>query len=430
MSQPPVQEIVSMETRVIATLPVTEQVIHAFNESVPETAATLPDLTEIEQARLQAALANARGALRDSEKGHGILFSPQNKLGSLVQSLIVENRTDVEPIGTTGLLEAKFDTRDWGGWLGTFWQTLKGSKKFPWRENPEGPARVPQFDKADPRIALFSDWGTGLYGAPFISASIAADPEPVDVVMHLGDVYYSGKEKELASRFTALWPDRPGALNRSLNANHEMYCGGKPYMDVIASPRFSQPASYFAIANDRWVLVGLDSAYDEHDLAGGQAEWLQTLVSGLDPDQRVVLFSHHQPFSILGNQGPKLVEKLKPLLEARRIFAWYWGHEHHCILYDKHEPWGMFGRCVGHAGMPEFRPDQLGAPVPTPQFRTLAGKKGVPGGLVLDGPNADIPGEEKKFMPHGYVTLQFAPDRIIETVYDSHRVELRRGELL
>jgi hypothetical protein len=90
----------------------------------------------------------------------------------------------------------------------------------------------------------------------------------------------------------------------------------------------------------------------------------------------------------------------------------------------------MFGRCVGHGGMPEFRPRELGDAVPTPQFRRLEGVNGLPGAFVLDGPNPDIPGEEKEFTPHGYVALQFASDRIIETVYDSHRVELRRGELV
>ena len=34
--------------------------------------------------------------------------------------------------------------------------------------------------------------------------------------------------------------------------------------------------------------------------------------------------------------------------KRKKIFAWYWGHEHRCALYDQHPKWGVFGRCIGN----------------------------------------------------------------------------------
>jgi len=91
------------------------------------------------------------------------------------------------------------------------------------------------------------------------------------------------------------------------------------------------------------------------------------------------------------------------------------------VIYDKHPGWNMYGRCVGHAGMPEFRPSAMGPAVPTRQFRRFAGNAaaGVPSALVLDGPNPFIKGEEKTFTPHGYMMLRFEKDALVETVHDA-----------
>lgn len=420
-----------MDNRVIATLPVMQNVVPAFQESALHADASdtrFEGLTELERARLVAGLANALGALQDAEKVHGVMATPQNKIASLLQTMVVTHATDTEPLPNRQTLEAKFDTHDWLGWLGTFWEMLKHARKFSWKDAPWGAQRVSQFDKAAPRMAVFGDWGTGLYGAPLIARSIADDPHPVDVVMHLGDVYYSGKQDEIASRFTALWPSRPGALNRSLNGNHEMYCGGQPYIDAIAQAPFGQTSSYFAYENDHWIVVGLDTAYEENDLVAPQTDWLNAIVAGAQ-GRRVVLFSHHQPFSLLSGQGPKLVDKLRALLEGKRIFAWYWGHEHECVLYDKHEGWNMYGRCIGHAGMPEYRPGAMGLVAPPRQFRRFRGRDGIPDSSILDGPNPYIKCEEDKFTPHGYVMLRFEPDKLVETVHDADSTPLLTTEL-
>lgn len=126
------------------------------------------------------------------------MASPQNKIATPLQSMVVANATDTEPLPNRQTLEAKFDTHDWIGWLGTFWEMLKQSKKFTWANAPAAAEQVAQFSTAAPRMAIFGDWGTGLYGAKLIPHSIEADPDLVDIIMHLGDVYYSGKKDEIA----------------------------------------------------------------------------------------------------------------------------------------------------------------------------------------------------------------------------------------
>src|SRR5207245_1541269 len=101
--------------------------------------------------------------------------------------------------------------------------------------------------------------------------------------------------------------------------------------------------------------------------------------------RRIVLFSHHQPFSLYEAQGPKLADDLAPILASGRIFAWYWGHEHRCVLYERHPTWGLYGRCAGHSGFPYFR-DTFDPGTPsttTPDgsvWYTVAGKGEAPKG--------------------------------------------------
>jgi hypothetical protein len=43
--------------------------------------------------------------------------------------------------------------------------------------------------------------------------------------------------------------------------------------------------------------------------------------------RKLILFSHHQPFSRLDKQGPSLQTALADLFQKKGITAWYWGHE-------------------------------------------------------------------------------------------------------
>jgi predicted phosphodiesterase len=365
-----------------------------------------------------AELSRALQLLEDARPRPGVMTTVPDQFTSLLQTYLAEQATAqgraVE--SRNGTLEVRFDEHDILGWASSLFTWWRKFHKFDW-QTPGAPERVADVF----RVAVLSDWGTGLYGAPECGKRIeeAGQKEQTrhHMVLHLGDVYYSGTEKEMAERFLDIWPKVPNAINRALNGNHEMYTGGQAYYERVLS-RFNQKASYFAVENNHWVLGCLDTAYDDHDLHGEQARWVEQLAGGLN-GRRLVLFSHHQPFSLMDNQGPKLVKQLANPLQRGQIFAWYWGHEHHCVLYDRHPLWGLHGRCIGHSGFPYFRDKHFGAPPAAPEFKKLPGKNLVPGAQVLDGINQFISDDPQDYGPNGYVSLEFDGPELIETVHDA-----------
>jgi hypothetical protein len=385
-------------------------------EALPtlQAQANLEAVGDEDTGELLAAMQNALPELQKEQETPGVMTASRDRTGSLLQTFVsIQAPPDgkVQSAGD-GILEATFDSNDIVGWFGSFFTWWKKIVPHPWVTAKANPDPLPN----TANIALLSDWGTGLYGAPVCAKSIE-QAGGYDVVLHLGDVYYSGTESEIKSRFLDLWPKVPGAINRGLNGNHEMYTGGKAYFD-IALKAFDQPASYFALQNDHFLVACLDTAYDEHDLHGDQAKWLTDLVAAAG-DRKLVLFSHHQPYSLMDVQGPKLVEKLKNLLESKRIHAWYWGHEHHCVIYDAHPEWGLRGRCIGHSGFPEFRKKEWGDAPAAPSWRRLDATADSPGGYVLDGRNDYIQGHETEYAPHGYVTLAFAGATMTEEIHQA-----------
>jgi hypothetical protein len=369
-----------------------------------------------------ARLTTALQALEKEERRPGVMASAQDELSSLLQTYLAREAArsgGLESLDEGGL-EAMFDQWD-VRWITTLFSWWKGLKPHPFLAAPAEPERLPN----PARVALLADWGSGLYGAPVCAQTIAREAG-YQLVMHLGDIYYSGDDDEVRDRFLQFWPRVPGAVSRALNGNHEMYTGGKAYFTQIL-PEFGQQASYYSLQNEYWTLVGLDTAYEDHDLTGEQVLWLERVVRQAG-DRRIILFSHHQPYSLLDKQGPKLLQKLGALLAEKRIFAWYWGHEHRCVLYDQHPLWGLYGRCIGHSGFPYFR-DGLGPCPPEPEWTRLRSKNLVPSGLLLDGPNPYIKGRETEYGPNGFVVLEFSGRQLKELVLDADGTVLRKTDL-
>lgn len=392
-----------------------EEAVHTDREQTAASIgleATTAAKDPTQEATFMAQLSEALQYLEEKETTPGVLSSPQHQLASALQSFLAERGVEAQKLEPLAVgLEVKFDNNDIIGWIGSFftwWRRIRPHKFL---------KAAPQADAVGNklRMALLGDWGTGLYGAPVCAESIQGDAKGYDLLFHLGDVYYSGTDREVQERFLDLWPSVPNALSRAMNSNHEMYSGGQAYFKKTL-PRFGQPASYFALQNDHWLLVGLDTAYRDHDLHKDQIPWLRTLLSQAG-GRKVVFFSHHQPFSLLDNQGPNLVSKLGEWLSTRGVFAWYWGHEHRCVLYDQHPTWGLHGRCVGHSGFPYFRENVPQAPAEDSFWRRLDSKNLVPGGRVLDGPNPFVTGQEERYGPHGYMTLEFDAERLNEIVH-------------
>ncbi len=390
--------------------------------------------TALSSPEMVAELSHALRLLEAEQGAAGVMTASRDQATSLLQTFLARQALEEQKVdeGSSGALEARFDQRDFFGWAGSFFDWWKKLAKHDFVDWDGRVDRLPNRT----RIAVLSDWGSGLYGAPPCQKSIEADAGGFDLVFHLGDVYYAGDDDEVRDRFLAFWPRVDGALSRALNGNHEMYTGGRAYFKQ-ALAQFGQPSSFCALENDHWVLVGMDTAYKDHRLHGKQRDWIRQLV-GRAAGRKVVLFSHHQPYSILealkhGQAGQErgLIKDLGEFLANRQIYAWYWGHEHHCVIYDDHPFWGLKGRCVGHSGFPEFRPTKvLGDDPGQLRFRRLPTRNLVPGGLVLDGPNPHVAEAPEKYAPHGYVVLELDGDRLLESYHEAagdllHQVELR-----
>jgi 3',5'-cyclic AMP phosphodiesterase CpdA len=170
----------------------------------------------------------------------------------------------------------------------------------------------------------FGRHGTGLYGAPACQQSIQNGADRYSLLLHLGDVYYySATPDEVEQRFFRFWPNK-APINRTMNGNHEMVTGGHSYFETML-PRIDQKASYFAMQNDNWLLVVLDTEYfesfggQEGNLDNAQIAWLRPIVQAADR-RKVALFSHHQPLTQLDdNNGGNLLSQLATYQLADKI---------------------------------------------------------------------------------------------------------------
>ena len=387
----------------------------AVHDTVDQAADAAANGNSQERARLVAEWNEAVAAMEDADQGSTVLSAPRSDLASRVQTLLASRALEegkvqtVVPSRTVTLdtsetiseetVQVKFDNNDLIGWLGTGLRILFKPPKHPFLAPPEVPDAIPD----DAKIALFSDWGTGLYGAPIIRETIKQLPR-CDIVLHLGDTYYSGGDDEIKDRLIGDWPKRPNAINRTLNGNHEMYSGGKGYFEALQT-FFNQPSSCFALQNANWLILGLDTSYTDFDLDPGQVAWVKRRVAAAGR-RKVILCSHHQPFSALDDQGPKLQVALNELLEQQRITAWFWGHEHRLVLYEPHQRWGFKGRCVGHGGFPAVRDTDVGAGGNVYKWIHMRARPHAPAAQLFDGPNFWVTERPAQFSPHGYLFLE------------------------
>ena len=212
----------------------------------------------------------------------------------------------------------------------------------------------------DGTIAILADWGTGEPEALEVLRQVKQHyPQ---VVLHLGDIYYSGTEYEIENYFRRPWveilqPKASGILSLALPGNHDLYAGGQPFYNLLDS--FEQAASFFCLRNRYWQLIGMDTGLHDRLAEGptrleqSEADWLLDKVDNSD-GRRTMLFSHHQLFSSYEkfdgkNYNEPLYTQLARVLP--QIDLWLWGHEHDLIIFDEYKTLKR-GRCVGGSAFP------------------------------------------------------------------------------
>ena len=256
-------------------------------------------------------------------------------------------------------------------------------------------------------IAIIGDWGTGPWddcgtqgpAAEIMQQLQSLKPAP-DLLVHLGDVYYSGtgnlpdkvvsfmkglaaamnKEsgsdvqfmpnEETTRLIDAWWKTPPIPTSFTLNSNHEMYSGANGLLGVLGKPPFTaqKSASYFAINYADWVIVALDSGFFSSaffNMEGAlgdpqhqqQIEWVQKLnLAG----KKVIALTHHTALTDDAQpiEGTQLCDDMHSALNGRDPDYWYWGHIHNGIVYSAAASMtparstGTLCRCVGHASIP------------------------------------------------------------------------------
>jgi len=268
------------------------------------------------------------------------------------------------------------------------------------------------------RVALVGDWGTGDATAKLLLRQVA-QKQP-DVVIHLGDVYYSGTDHEFQNYFYNIWQNmfglpvvnpggKPNGVSKpatfTLAGNHDMYAGGQPYYNAI--DMLGQPASYFCLRNANWQFIAMDTGLHDNNPTGASVTFLEDTEVAWIKDKmqtangrKTVLLSHHQLFTTFESIGadgnrvnPKLQAQLQDVLPE--VTVWYWGHEHDFVVYPKFM--NVLARCIGHGAVPVGF-NQLGAADPKVPFQPIRLAVDSDGGLLqhgyaimdLNGPSATV----------------------------------------
>ena len=222
--------------------------------------------------------------------------------------------------------------------------------------------------KGTATLALFSDWGTGYYYSQYIAKHIGTNLD-VKQAIHLGDVYYTGQQREFNEYFTSIL--QKYVLKKmpfyALNANHEMDSHGIPYFAFLKDKhkrgqesgncQQSQEGSYFCLWNKHYQVIGIDTAYFEN--GRHRQMWLQDWLSdqlcrGRDESKVNILLSQNEPYS---KKKSELLRKdlARVVVDERMVDLWFWGDEHYCALYGPSDDAPFFGSCIGHGGYPYAR---------------------------------------------------------------------------
>jgi predicted phosphodiesterase len=235
------------------------------------------------------------------------------------------------------------------------------------------------------KIAIIGDWGTGEARAQSLLNEIARSKP--DILLHLGDIYYSCTAAEsnlFHENCKRAFPDGKTRFF-SLCGNHDMYGGGGPYYALLE--QIDQPASFFCLRNQWWQVLAGDTGWNDFrpSTHGADATWIRDRDEGdsyseLDwhkdklvnsEGRKTILLTHHQLFtrnvtidhdvSLAYAAAHKTVASGKLavnqyLMEEFRQFLpqislWIWGHEHNQAIYKPFQGLDR-GRCVGASAIP------------------------------------------------------------------------------
>jgi hypothetical protein len=343
----------------------------------------------------------------------------------------------------------------WAKSLINYYKFLNARVPFPTHMGNTGIQDLVNSDaNGEIRIAIVGDWGVDPNKDPMaakvVSSMASKNPH---YAIHLGDVYYSGLADEEQTNFLlpGVWPfDLPNTISFALNSNHEMYSGGVGYYNgLLRDPRFARQGGigYFALQNENWLIVGLDTAYfgrwssrlyqegtlgnvrDPNGMV--QRDWFHQLLH--DPAQagkRVIVLTHHDGFDIDPGNGALAVKTLwtemtgcvrghtDPSQSGELVgvhdWWWYWGHVHAPIIYQRiffSDNSSVSPRCAGHGAIPYL---------PYPVDYAKYGDETVEIKWAETTRAPLTPRTDKDRAPNGYAVLTLSGTTIKEEFFDEN----------
>ncbi|MES2638153.1 MAG: neutral/alkaline non-lysosomal ceramidase N-terminal domain-containing protein [Myxococcota bacterium] len=229
-------------------------------------------------------------------------------------------------------------------------------------------------------IGLFGDFANGLAHSRYVARQLVGLPYAI----HLGDVYYSGRQEEfdayLAGPLAPLLPDTELFL---LAGNHEMYSRGLTFHRYLDQKRArfpdvqKQEGASFRLLGDKFQIIGLDTEWWKHGRV--RPEMVERLAGWLRegrPDRMNILLTSEHGYDY-GSPGVStlLSRDLKDVLAAGLVDLWFWGNVHHAALYRPGEYGPFAASCVGHAGYPYYTldpddQDRCAAPLEWAEFKS------------------------------------------------------------
>ena len=191
-----------------------------------------------------------------------------------------------------------------------------------------------------------------------------------------------------------------------------MYSGGRGYFDAL-SLFFQQSSSCVALQNTNWLILGLDTAYVDFNLSPAQVQWITQMIAAAGT-RKVILCSHHQPFSSLDDQG----RTCRP-------------RSGRCSTRNASRP-GFGDTNTGSSFTSRTRRGREGAVHRPRRFsvgsRHAAWRGGdlyhwihlkqrphAPEAMLFDGPNFWVTAAPDKYSPHGFVFLELDSANTWET---------------
>ena len=217
------------------------------------------------------------------------------------------------------------------------------------------------------KVAFVADWATGTRLAKNVMRCIG-EQQP-DVVIHLGDVYYSGTKAEMQDHFLSVTNEYLPAETQVFNmaGNHDLYSGGEGYYWLL--DQLGQPASYFCLRNDHWQIMAIgapheigapmSSQYKVPPIDAREVEWHRHKIDTA-AGRKTIMLSHYQLFTASGNIARTPQNQLlavNPVLHDAfadrldQIDAWLWGHEHNLAAFEPYLELER-GRCIGSGAIP------------------------------------------------------------------------------